>query len=45
MKLNEKATWFGAEKFCHRRGWLFGEMQSQSAQQELARQAQGEIGL
>lgn len=39
---DKKSTWFGAEKFCRKRGWLFGELQSQNAQKELA---EGQLGF
>ena len=39
-----KATWFEAEKFCHKRGWLLGELLSQSAEKEFAQQTQGLLG-
>lgn len=39
---DKKLTWFGAENFCRKRGWLFGELQSQNAQRELA---EGQLGF
>jgi hypothetical protein len=41
-----KATWFGAEKFCHKRGWLLGELLGQRAEmKEFAQQTQGLLGI
>jgi hypothetical protein len=39
-----KTTWFDAEKFCRKRGWLLGELLTQNAEKEFARQTQGQLG-
>jgi len=39
-----KTTWFDAEKFCRKRGWLLGELLTQNAKKEFARQTQGQLG-